>query len=266
MTFRFVTFASGSSGNSYLIQSEHNNMLLDTGIAGKRIIQGMVDVGSTTEKLSGIFLTHEHTDHVKSIRMISRKAPLATVYGSRGTLDSVADKVSQERMSVIRGGDDIDMGDVQVSAFSLSHDASEPVGYSFAKNNRRITVITDTGVVCEHMYPYICDSDLLVLEANHEKNILMMGNYPYSLKKRITGKFGHISNVDAGRCICRMLQERSKAEIPTVYLAHLSRENNTPLQAELTVKNELFEAGFMPGRDLNLGVFARDEKGPVIEI
>ena len=266
MTFRFKTFASGSSGNSYIIQSEENTMLLDSGIAGKRIIEGLSDMGSNTENINGIFLTHEHIDHVKSIRMISRKSPYAKVYGSRGTLENIKDKVSEDKMKIVCAGDNIDMGDVSVSCFSLSHDASEPVGYSFAKEGTRITVITDTGIICEEMYPYISDSDLLILEANHEKNILMMGNYPYSLKKRISGNFGHISNEDAGKCLCRMLRERKKPEIPTVYLAHLSRENNTPIQAELTVKNQLMEEGFIPGKDIKLGVFEREIMGPVIEI
>lgn len=262
---KFYTFASGSKGNSYFVKTESGNMLLDCGIAGKHIISGMETLGESFCNLDGIFLTHEHTDHVKSIRMISKKAENAGVYASRGTLGCVGDKVKEGKKRIVAAGDRVEIGKTEVNVFSLSHDAAEPTGYSFAENGKRVTVITDTGIIHDGMKEIIEDTDLFVLEANHEKNILMMGAYPYYLKQRITGKEGHLSNEDAGICIAEMLSGRKKKNTPLICLAHLSGENNTSEQARLTVRNTLMEQGFNEGTDYGLRVFDRGQPGPLIE-
>lgn len=267
MTLSFYTLASGSSGNSYLIQSEEATILLDVGITGKRIIAGVSKFNKTMEQIDGIMLTHEHSDHVKNIRMISRKAVNAKVYGTKGTLDAIEDKVCKERCVCLEQTSSFSVKDINITTFGVSHDSSEPIGYSFEKEGTRITVITDTGVVLEEMEAIIADSDLLILEANHEVNILMMSErYPYSLKQRIRSDKGHLSNESAGLCISNMLQSRVKENQPMVYLAHLSKESNTPSHALLTVKNILEEEGFLVNRDLELNVLERDKEGPLIEL
>ena len=273
MALEFCSFASGSSGNCYLVKTENTKLLVDVGITGKRIIAGLDGQGLCCEDLDGILLTHEHTDHVQSIRMIARKAKTACVVGSEGTLNRVRERVPEGRLITICGGaavgTDVEIGDIQVIPFSLSHDAAEPVGYSFRTDGRQITIVTDTGCVTEEIFGQIRRADLLVLEANHEVNILKMGPYPYPLKRRILGDEGHLSNDTAGQVLCRMLEERKEKEeedIPKVLLAHLSRENNTPQQAYLTVQNILFENGFYVDRDLKLTVILRDEESPLFTV
>ena len=267
MALKFCSFASSSSGNCYYVESRNTRLLIDMGIAGKHVIAGLEKMGCTPEDVNGILITHEHTDHVKSIRMISRKACNAKVYTSRGTASQILDKVEEKRIQCVEPDCPLTIGDIMVNPFRLSHDAAEPLGFSIIHNHKKISVITDTGFVSEDMFYETYDSDLLVLEANHEINILKMGSYPYSLKQRILGDYGHLSNEAAGKYICRMLGERkATAPAPKIVLAHLSSENNTPSQAYLTIRNMLFEEDYMIGRDLEMDVIKKDEISSVMEV
>ena len=266
MPFKFLSAASGSSGNCYILKTEETAVLIDVGTTGKRIIEGLSEMGLSPENVDGILVTHEHTDHVKSLKMIGKKASSARIYGSSETLHAVRDMAPGERFFEVEPGAAFTVGDMKIRAFSLSHDAAGPLGYSVISGDKMCTVVTDTGCITEEMFGYIRESDLLVLEANHEVNVLMMGSYPYYLKQRIVGDKGHISNETAGSTLCRMLRERRNGNTPRVILAHLSRENNTPEQAFLTVKNMLFDEDFLVGRDLFLDVAKRDQVGHIIEI
>lgn len=269
MTLQFCSFASSSSGNCYLVRSENTTLLVDVGIAGKHVLSGLEAKGVQLEDVQGILLTHEHVDHVKSLRMISKKAVNAGVYASKGTLSQVCDKISDDVMYPVQAQTPFAVGDIEVRPFRISHDAAEPMSYSFCKNGRQITIVTDTGYISEEVFDQIKEADLLVLEANHEVNILKMGAYPYSLKRRILGDEGHLSNEAAGKCLCEMLKYRKaqgQNEVPKVVLAHLSKENNTPSQAYLTIRNVLFEEDYYIDKDLELDVALREELGKNVEI
>lgn len=267
MALKFCSFASSSSGNCYLVESSNTRLLIDMGIAGKRVIEGLESRNLTPEDVNGILITHEHIDHVKSVRMISKKAVNAKVYTSRGTASQILDKVDEEKIKYVEPDSPFTIGDIMVNPFRLSHDAAEPLGFSVIHNHKKISVITDTGYVTDDMFYETYDSDLLVLEANHEINILKMGSYPYSLKQRILGNSGHLSNEAAGNYICRMLGERkATAPVPKIVLAHLSSENNTPSQAYLTIRNILFEEDYLIGRDLEMDVIKKDQISSVMEV
>ena len=269
MTLEFCSFASSSSGNCYMVRSENTTLLVDVGIAGKHVLAGLASKGVAPEEVHGILLTHEHVDHVKSLRMISKKAVNAGVYASKGTLSQVCDKVSDECMCAVQPQTAFAVGDIEVKPFRLSHDAAEPMSYSFCKEDKQITIVTDTGYVSEEVFDQVKEADLLVLEANHEVNILKMGAYPYSLKRRILGDEGHLSNEAAGKCLCEMLNYRkaqNREEVPKVILAHLSKENNTPGQAYLTIRNILFEEDYYIDKDLELDIALREEVSKKVEI
>ena len=267
MGLAFCSFASGSSGNCYMIRSEKTTVLMDVGIAGKYVLAGLERNGLEIEDVDGILLTHEHTDHVQSLRMIGRKAENAEVHASRGTLLSVKDKLPAGRVHEVRIDEDFYIGDILVIPFDLSHDATEPMGYSLLAGDRQVTVVTDTGYLTDEIMHHIRTADLLVLEANHEVNILKMGPYPWPLKQRILGEEGHLSNETAAGAVCEMLRNRREGRpVPKILLAHLSRENNTPQQAYITVQNILFEKGVYVNRDLELSVLPRDEESPLIEV
>ena len=276
MSLQFCSFASGSSGNCYLVKSENTALLVDVGITGKRIFAGLAERGVDPADLSGILITHEHIDHVRSLRMVSKKAVNARVCASGGTLGAVSAMIEPGRGYTLQPGEPVQIGDIRVTPFDLSHDAAQPIGFTLQCEGRRLTIVTDTGCISPEIEAHIAAANLLVLEANHEVNILKMGAYPYSLKRRILGEKGHLSNETAGEILCRMVrhqrvsaggcQDVCPGGVPKVVLAHLSKENNTPGQAYLTIRNILFEEDLYIDKDLTLTIAARDEVGPMMEV
>ena len=266
MSLYFSSFASGSSGNCYMIKSESTIILVDVGIAGKHILSGLSRHGFKAKDIDGILVTHEHVDHVRSIRMLGKKSENANIYSSGGTFEQIADRISEERTVIVSADENFTIGDMEILPFDLSHDAAEPLGYSVKCDGRQITIITDTGCVSDEMLEKMVESDLLVLEANNEVNILRMGSYPFSLKQRILGNEGHLSNETAANALCHVLKELKGRKVPKVMLAHLSRENNTPQHAFLTINNMLFEEDFMEGKDYEMSVIPRNEVSDLIEI
>lgn len=286
MILGFSTLASSSSGNCYYIKSETTSILVDVGISAAQIIKRLDALEVSAQEIAGVFLTHEHVDHVKSVSAFHKKAPAAWFIASQGTVNGLDEKVRsaiEPQLSIVVPGccdgsqcRDLMIGDIEVHAFCLSHDAAEPTAYTFSKDGRKIAIVTDTGIVTEEIYEALKDADLLVLEANHEENILLYGRYPYSVKRRILSDQGHLSNEAAGRCLARMLKERRDAgrgsdvvgasQVPRVLLAHLSRENNTPEQAFLTVRNVLEEEDFYIGKDLKMDVLGPDPVPVLMEV
>lgn len=266
MDLAFCSFSSGSSGNCYLLKSDTTNILIEAGITGSRIYENFQIFGMSPRRLHGVVVSHEHFDHIKGLNRVTADAIYAVCCATEGTFEAIGDRarhIAPDKRKIVHSGDSFMIGDIQVGVFALSHDAVDPVGYSFEKNGKKITVVTDTGCVTEEIREAIKDSDLLVIEANHEKNILLYGKYPYNLKRRILSDKGHLSNEDAGRCICDFMNTRKKPGVPRVLLAHLSQENNTPLQAKITVRNILEEAGYYVGKDLLLDTL---EKGVVTDL
>ena len=264
MELGLQTFASSSSGNSYLIKSENTNIILDIGIGIKKLNEKLAEARLRPEEISGVLLTHEHIDHVRSLGALVRKSDDMTVYATRGTIGAVVEKTSglgSIRFVPVTGGEAFMVGDIRVIPFNVSHDTAEPVAYAFEKGGRKAAVVTDTGFVSDEIFENIKDADLLVLEANHERNILLYGRYPYPVKHRILSDLGHLSNEASAECLVRMLTELGGSKVPRVLLAHLSKENNTPQQAMITVRNILEESGFFIGKDLELEVVDREESG-----
>jgi len=261
MEIALCTFASGSGGNCYLIKSEETVILLDVGISGKHIFENMAMLRLGPEDVDAVFVTHEHVDHIRSIATVERRTSKSKIYMSRGTAVGMIDKhpaPDMDKISVIRAGDVIEAGDIKVTAFAVSHDAREPLAYTFEKNGRKIAVVTDTGYITEEIFQSIRGADILVIEANHERNILLFGSYPYNVKHRILSDKGHLSNEACGGCIARLLRDLDGSKSPLILLAHLSQENNTPDQALITIKNMLEEESFYAGKDYRLEVIEPD--------
>ena len=274
MGLRFCSFASGSTGTCYLLKTENTNLLVDVGIAGKRVIEGLGSCAVKPEQIDGILVTHEHTDHIKSLRMIAKKAVNGKIYTSEGTAYSVNEKLPMlaDKIRITDTVDSFNVGDIEVEAFSLSHDAEDPVGFSVHSGGKRVTIITDTGVATKQMLSIAAKSDLLVLEANHEVNILHCSSYPYELKRRILSDYGHLSNDAAAEFIYEVDKLRkngggeNKSEKQKILLAHLSKENNSPMQAMLTIKNRLFEEDMIAGEDYLMHSLSADVATRLLEI
>jgi len=261
MSLSFCSLSSGSSGNCYVVKSGETVLLVDTGISGRKIFEGLKAADIDPEEVRGILITHEHSDHIKSLRVVSRKSPEAAVYSNVRTREYIKDLVPQERQMVFEDGDEIRIGDIMIRSFNTSHDAADPVGYSFYNTDKQISIVTDTGYVTEDIFSEIVQADLLALEANHDEDVLSFCRYPYYIKRRILGEKGHLSNTAAAECICRLVKTCSKKR--RVLLSHLSHENNSPEMARLTVDSILKSEGIYPGEDLEIDVIERNCISPV---
>ena len=270
MKLAIGSIASGSSGNCYIIKSETTNILVDAGVSAKRICEGMEAFGVSSLP-DAILLTHEHSDHICGLPTFLKKE--VDIFASCGTICGIEDfcekqknkTVSSEEIEInpIAAGESFVIGDIEVSSFAVSHDAREPLGFSFRKDGCCISVITDTGYITPDCSRYMSLADVLVLESNHDESMLRIGKYPYYLKQRILGKTGHLSNETAARGLSEVL----KKDIPcgnekkrTVLLAHLSRENNFPQMAMATFENVLACEGIRPGGNLRLETLSRTER------
>ncbi len=258
MELAICSLASGSSGNSYVIRSEKTALLVDAGISNKQICSGLEKLGLRAEDLSGVFVTHEHSDHIKGLPVLLKRCG-AKLYTTQLTADQLP--VDPDRVRAVEPGEVLDAGDIEVSCFSLSHDAADPVGYSFRSGGSVITVVTDTGTVTDDIRTFIGRSDILVLESNHDVNMLRVGRYPWFLKQRILSDRGHLSNEAAAVALAEVLKAESEAgalKRRIVLLAHLSRENNFPEMALATMENILQEYGFAAGKETRIDVLKRD--------
>jgi phosphoribosyl 1,2-cyclic phosphodiesterase len=278
MNLAIQSIGSSSSGNSYLITDGTTHLLLDVGLSGKKIREALAADGISEDSIQGILVTHEHVDHVKSIRMMSRICGNAEVVASRGTAQNCENfqYVPKDRLTYFASQSQKQIGDITVRSFALSHDAAEPIGFSFCKGDTRIAVVTDTGVVTDEIYEEIRAADVLVMEANHEVEMLQMGPYPYSVKRRILSDVGHLSNVACGETLSRMLADRGslnprlhpcrdgKLVLPKILLAHLSTTNNTPYNAALTVQDVLDQNDYHRNVNFRLDIAAKAETGELI--
>ncbi|WP_206460165.1 MBL fold metallo-hydrolase [Anaerovorax sp. IOR16] len=264
MTLRFCSFSSGSSGNCYLVKTDKTALLVDAGISGKKIWNGLEKTETPIENLEGILITHEHSDHTKSIRVLAKKEKKLRVYANENTWNHLKEAGSPEQRQIFKTGDSFLIGDIQIKTFSVSHDAVDPVGFSFSKGERQLCIVTDTGYICEELLDEMRTANLLVLEANHDVDMLKIGKYPWFLKQRVLGNQGHLSNESAAKTLVRLLKDEKQKR--QVLLAHLSRENNFPQMAYQTVKNILEEEDYYIGKDIELNLLLRDQLSQVYDV
>ncbi len=255
----YCSIASGSSGNCTFAGTDNTSILIDAGIAGKRIEQGLHMLERTPEELDGILVTHEHIDHIKSIGMLSRKYGIP-IYGTRGTLNYILGCSSMGRLDPtlfheIREDERFRIGDLEVLPFQISHDAAQPVGYRLSDGKSSFAVATDMGSYDAYTIAHLSGLDGLLLESNHDVNMLEVGPYPYPLKRRILGEYGHMSNELAGQLLGEILHDGMKS----VLLGHLSKENNYEALAYATVTSEI-TLGDNPyrGEDFDISVASRE--------
>lgn len=261
MTMFFCSLASGSSGNCQYIATQNTGILLDAGLSGKYITNSLEHINANMDNLKAVLITHEHGDHVKGAGILMRKYGLE-LYITQKTFFQVESKLGKfdiEKVHFLEKDKDIIIGDVSVHPFSVSHDAVDAVAYSFKKNNTKISVVTDLGHVPIEILSKIVDSNLLMIESNHDVDMLNAGKYPYSLKRRILSDKGHISNVTAADAIVRALSVSKK--LGHVVLGHLSKDNNTPDVAYETVKSIIEENGIYVGHEISLDLAYRDRVG-----
>ncbi len=220
------SIASGSSGNCTYVGSGRTNLLVDAGISAKRIENGLNEIDVKPDTIQGILITHEHSDHVTGLSVLARRYNIP-IYATSGTIREIkslssAQDIPDELFLPVRPNEPFRLNDITIEPFSTSHDAAEPVCYTMQANGYKLGIATDLGMYDDYIVSKLDASDLLMIEANHDVNMLMVGRYPYFLKQRILGSRGHLSNEASAELISRLVSLRLKH----VLLAHLSKENN----------------------------------------
>ncbi len=261
---KFCSLYSGSSGNAIFLSTDKVKILIDAGLSGKKIEKALVSIDENPSDLNAILVTHEHSDHIKGVGVLSRRYDVP-VYANELTWNSIGNNIgdiSMENIKCFETATMFEICDLSIEPFPIPHDASEPVGFNFYLGRRKITVATDIGHADVELASYMEGSDLLLLEANHDTEMLKIGPYPQWLKMRILGERGHLSNETAGDVITTMAEKGTR----NFLLGHLSRENNFPELAYQTVCNALLEKGIDVGKDVSLDVVRRDQVSKVINI
>lgn len=274
---RLCSIASGSSGNCIYVGSDTTHLLIDVGISGKRTEAGLRELDLSMRDIDGIFITHEHADHIAGLGVLGRKYEVP-IYATRGTIEAIkktasVGKIPEELFCPVSADEKVIVKDLVCNPMKISHDAAEPVAYRIQHGKKRIGIVTDLGNYNDYTVESLKGMDALLLEANHDINMLQVGPYPYYLKQRILGDRGHLSNERAGQLLCRLMHEG----LQNVILGHLSKENNLP---ELAYEAVRVEVAMTKARleeetenrqpvklsDFPMYVAARNEVSPIIHI
>lgn len=236
---RIITFASGSTGNCALVRSGDTNILVDAGISMRRIRQALSRQGLRPEDVQGILVTHEHTDHISGLPMMVKHHGLP-VYAPRTVANRILRSVTgvDDYLRHITPEEPFALGNLRITAFSTSHDTEQSVGYRI-EGERSLGYCTDTGCVTRGMQQYLAGCDTVVLEANHDVDMLRSGPYPWHLKQRVLSDRGHLSNECCAAFACQLAESGTRQLV----LAHLSKENNRPSLAGETVCSLLAHRG-----------------------
>ncbi len=239
----FSPLCSGSSGNASYLEAGGVRLLVDAGVTAKRLREMMALIDISPEGLDAILITHEHSDHVSGIGVLSRKYDIP-IYAAAECWENMPKSVGEiatKNIRVFEPDRDFYLKQLCVHPFSTPHDAAHAVGYTFVHGGKKLSIMTDIGHVSSRMIDAVADSDLILLEANHDVDMLKAGSYPYPLKMRILSSHGHLCNEDAGL----VLQKLHDRGVKNAILGHLSEENNTPELALVTVQSMLEQAGLL---------------------
>ena len=264
---RICSIASGSSGNCTYVGSNNTHILIDVGISGKRIEEGLNKLDLSAKDLDGILITHEHSDHIAAVGVLARKYALP-MYATKGTIKGIMQQkglgaVDTALFKEIKADEDFKIDDLTIKAVDVSHDALEPVAYRITNGTGSVGVCTDLGTYNDRIIECFSGVDALILEANHDVNMLQVGRYPYVLKQRILSDKGHLSNENCGRLLCRLLHDDMKS----IMLGHLSAENNLAELAYEAVRLEIMmsDCRYAPS-DFEIKVAKRSESSEPIAV
>lgn len=255
---RFISFGSGSSGNCYFLYTGNDGLIIDAGVGIRTLKKHFRNYGLSLAQVHHVLITHDHADHIKCVGSLSHDQHLP-VYATEAVhkgIDRnycVARKVEADNRRYLEPAQTITIGDFLVTPFSVPHDSSDNVGYMIEAEGVRFCIMTDCGRVTDEMAAFITRANYLVIEANHDREMLLHGPYPEHLKRRITSGTGHLNNNLCGEAIAQNMSQ----DLRYVWLCHLSEENNHPELARKTVEAVLRSYGIVVGKDLQLEVLKR---------
>ena len=260
---KFCSLYSGSSGNCLFVSTNNTKVLIDCGTSCKKICEGLASIDSSIEDIDAILVTHEHSDHIQSLGMVSKKFDIP-VYANLETwnaMEKQKEKISSENIKLFENDKNFLLNDLTIVPFSTPHDAANPCGFSIHNGKKRLSIATDLGYMDNKIFEELQSSSFVLLESNYEPELLDASRYPFHLKQRIKGPNGHLSNETAGKTIAELM----KKDLKEVILGHLSKENNFPELAYKTVAEELMNNN----TDINtirLSVASRTNPGKIVNI
>lgn len=264
---KFISFGSGSSGNCYYLGTATDGLFIDIGVGIRTLKKYAKDYGINLSKVHRILITHDHADHIKSVGAFSHdyNIPVYATEKVHKGIDHnycVQRKITADHKLLLTPGEAVKLGDFLVTPFFVPHDASENVGYQIDVEGVTFVIITDAGSLTEDMKARIGAANYLVIEANHDVEMLQNGPYPKYLRERILSPSGHLSNADCGKALAENMTEKLRH----VWLCHLSEENNHPELARKTVEATLRSYGIIPGKDIELEVLKRKVPSGVYDL
>lgn len=251
--FVFCSFASGSSGNCYYVGKQDEGLLVDAGVNAKQIVTGLVKNDLSMKNIKAILITHDHIDHVKGLEVLTKNAPVP-IYAHSDCLQGLAEgnatkKVDSGLFHEIEPMQPFEICGITIEAFPVMHDGRGAVGYHFNYEGHTLTIATDIGMLDKVVKEQIRKADNLVIEANYDVEMLEKGSYPYILKQRISGPFGHLSNEESARFVAEVYHTGMK----NIMLCHLSENNNTPERALQCLYQQFRKKHVRP--DVNTSIF-----------
>lgn len=246
----FLSLSSGSKGNCLYIGTKHTKILIDAGLSGKYVAEGLSKHHVNPFHIDAIFITHEHSDHIKGAGVLARKYDIP-IFATEGTWSVMCTKIGNvlpSKCRIVYANEPCIINELTIMPFSINHDAMQPVGYSIKRDDKKIGIATDLGCFNEHIISHLEKCQLLFLEANHDIDMLKNGGYPADLKRRVLSDIGHLSNVASGELASELVWKKLKY----LYLGHLSDDNNRPELAFNTVKAVLINNGVYNKKELEI--------------
>lgn len=250
----FLSLISGSSGNCTFISDGKTNILTDCGLSGKRLAELLAQIDILPDSIDALLITHEHSDHVKGAGVVARRYKLPVYATLRTHCAMNLGNLSDSQKHIVSPDKDFEIGSIGICPFSIPHDAADPVGYTFICGGKKYAIATDIGEMNNKIISSIKGSEKVILESNHDINMLRVGSYPFPLKQRILSSVGHLSNESAAEAALELV----KSGTTDIMLGHLSLENNMPELALLETYNMLKNNGVHIDSDVSLKVAARN--------
>ncbi|MCC6860327.1 MAG: MBL fold metallo-hydrolase [Bryobacterales bacterium] len=241
MILKLSLLASGSSGNCAWVATEKTRLLVDAGLSFKEMERRLAGIGERPEKIDAVLITHEHSDHVGGLVPVARRLKIP-VFATGATAAAVGWGEYRPHLEIFQAGSRFAVGDIEIDSFTLPHDAADPVGFCLRSQGIKVALVTDLGYITESIRYQLRGAHALVLEANHDLDMLKVGPYPWSVKQRVMSRMGHLSNAMA----CDFLAEDLDTETCTLIMAHLSESNNHPEIVRMSVAEVLTRRGLEP--------------------
>jgi phosphoribosyl 1,2-cyclic phosphodiesterase len=264
MKLNFCSLSSGSSGNCYYVGNEFQGILIDAGISAASIRKFLKSMDISMQTIMGVLVTHNHIDHIRGLQVLTRKNSLPA-FTTRKIWESILSpqrQISTDCVREIPLQQKFNIAGFDIEAFPVCHDAPETIGFHICYGDRKVTIVTDLGHICETSSPYIKKANLLVIESNYDEDMLVNGSYPYYLKARIKSDHGHLGNHQTSAFLADNLNDN----LSHICLAHLSKNNNTPEKALQTINQTFSESGINLNANFKISVLNRSIPGDMISL